>query len=150
MRTDEPGKTFDGTANATSDGMTLSNAERASIILHEYDGLRAALRSRNSETFQVIAVVGGLFVYALGRDILDGRAWLAVIAAAVLVASAYAWLQYDTSRMARRLRQIEEQVNALAGTELLQWERRWGWGAKSYGLEPIPKALADAQARDDG
>ena len=129
----------------------LAAKDQIEILLREYDTLRAEIIARTTAGSQLVAVAAILFTALLTvmatRSAPSGtseRSWLSSHAGgafwsclSVLVAfvCVFTWLAHrEINIIAERLQRIEQQVNGLAGTDLLEWETKWG--AKSTGWFP--------------
>ena len=110
---------------------SIKDFQKAQILLHEYNTLRAEVLSRYVAQFQSggvasIVLLGiftlfaniGFSFWFLGLVVLD----LALFGAVLI------WIDIDIAKAAGRLREIETQVNALAGETLLRWENQYGLG----------------------
>jgi hypothetical protein len=133
-------------------GTALAAKDQIEILLKEYDTLCAEILVRTTGGYQLIVVGAILFTALLtvmatrsapsSSDI--GRSWLSLhtrtafwVCLCVLIAfgCVFSWaFRRDINIIAERLQRIEHQVNGLAGTDLLEWETKWG--AKSTGWFP--------------
>jgi len=101
------------------------------ILLHEYATLRSEILTRTSNLYQLIAVGAALFVWVMGQP-LSVRFWVALVATLVVLAS-FCWLiTRDIHKAAKRLRELEKDINCRAGETLLVWETRWGGAVTGY------------------
>ena len=110
----------------------LTERDKIQVLLHEYDTLRTEGIYRNSAMFQLIGVGALLFCLLMQQGIT--YRWfvsLAVFLAVMFVFSYF--LGSDITRSARRVRELERDINARAGEELLVWENRWSRGATGIG-----------------
>ena len=110
------------------------------ILFKEYDTLRAEAQVRTSGGFQLITIAALAVTVLLGwaSPRSDGAVWVALIGIFAL-AAAFIWYQRHASNLlAWRLRQIESEINRLAGAEILQWESKWS-GAIRGRLKGIPR-----------
>lgn len=102
--------------------------QKITILLAEYGTLRAEILQRNS------ALSSGLMV---GLPAISGivplfaqsipRAVLAFVFFVVVLIAAYRIILFDILRLARRVRQIEAEVNERANEKLLVWETEQGF-----------------------
>jgi ATP/ADP translocase len=99
--------------------------DKIQVLLHEYAGLRTELIHRQNNAYQLVAVVGALFVW-LSSHAIDARFWITLALATPLVCLLGWMLARDTYKAAKRIREIESQVNGFFGEELMVWETRWG------------------------
>jgi hypothetical protein len=127
----------------------FSEEERVKVLLHEYATLRNEILTRTTHLYQLIAVGTVLFVWIMGQP-LTARSWVVLGVGVFLIAFFYRLISRDIEKAARRLRELEEDINHRAGETLLVWERKWGgavvghWGrGKPYGdfREPILRIL---------
>jgi hypothetical protein len=108
----------------------FSNKEYIAILFKEYDTLRAELISRTVGGFQLISIIAVLSTALLawggshpGSKVLWGGIGVLCVAAGLFFYIAYR----DTNLLARRIREIESEINGLAGDrELLKWETHFG------------------------
>ena len=113
---------------------------KISILLHEYDTLRAELIQRHSALLQAIgvfaAVLVGLTVVLFTKvpfTLFDSLFNTLVIGVLIAIPSEVFFLtvlaiNHDVERAARRVREIETAVNDLVGEKLLKWESKSGYG----------------------
>lgn len=107
----------------------LSNRDRIDVLLEEYRALNGLLTFRMTAMDRRLPVAGGLFALLLGTmSSLSGetRLWLLLTLPLGLM-----WLVITTANHAkskedhlRRIDEIERQVNALAGEELMAFQSR--------------------------
>ena len=96
------------------------------VLLAEYSGLRNEIVQREGHAHQAIAVIGVVFLWLVKRGAADRPFWTA-FAVLLLFGALEAWfITRDMYNAAARVCEIEEQVNAMGGEELLVWERKWG------------------------
>ena len=95
------------------------------VLLQEYGGLRTEIVHRTNNMYQLIAVgavvlgfvLSGTNAYRIAIDVAIGAPALKY----------FHWLiTRDIRKAARRLREIEKDVNARAGENLLVWETYFG------------------------
>jgi tetrahydromethanopterin S-methyltransferase subunit G len=110
---------------------SIKEFQKVQIILHEYNTLRAEVLSRYVAQFQAggvasIVLLGVFSLFAnqgfsywyVGIGVLDG----------LLLGAVLFWIDIDIAKAAGRLREIETQVNTVAGETLLRWENKYGLG----------------------
>lgn len=103
----------------------LSEKDKIQILSQEYSTLRAEIVSRVNFPFQMAALVGVLLTFILTRPV-DKRFWLAALIGVIgLIGVGFAVVR-DIKRLARRVAELEAEINRRAGEELLVWESRWG------------------------
>jgi hypothetical protein len=107
-------------------GGNLTNSEKINVLLKEYDGLRAEIRSRGDNQFSLLGFAGLVLTWLFSHPAGLKLRWeIAILAPPVLLM--YFLLLQAIKRCANRLIVIEAQINALAGEHLLEWEIRWGY-----------------------
>jgi hypothetical protein len=112
---------------------SIKDFQKIQILLHEYNTLRAEVLSRYSAQFQsstvAVGALIGLMVAASNPGV--GFNWLIIlllIATGPIYGGVLFWIDIDIAKAAKRLREIETQVNSLAGETLLRWENKYGLG----------------------
>ena len=106
------------------------------VLFKEYDTLRAEIISRTNNAVQLgtaFAALGfGILTWSVSRSnitTLQGIITLGgvILALSVVYVILNQWLiQLDINNAAARLRELESEINALCGLELLKWETHWG------------------------
>ena len=106
----------------------MGNGEKSSspngtidAVLHEYDALRAEIVARSDARFQLIGYLG-IAATLLGTQIGgEARGWLIGIA---LAGFGLIWLRFGflIRACAKRVREIEDEVNDKLATTVLKWE----------------------------
>lgn len=95
------------------------------VLLQEYGGLRNEIVHRTNNMYQLFAVGAGLLGFVLaGTDAY--RIAIAVVIGAPVIKYFHWLITRDIRKAARRLREIEKDVNARAGETLLVWETYFG------------------------
>jgi hypothetical protein len=119
-----------------------NQALKIEVLLHEYDTLRQEVMSRYSAQFQTIGAIGVIFAALIaamvtGLGVVPGL-WL-IACGFVAFWALFLWADADISRLAKRLIELEKDVNTRAGETLLVWEssRSWGGGL----MQIISRAL---------
>ena len=105
----------------------LTHAEKIQILMAEYNTLRAEVIQKSNSTFQifgvaitaVVAISGIVATYA----IIAGFS-IFIILIVVLLAT-YRSIEFSMLTFGNRLREIEREVNQLAGAKLLKWETEY-------------------------
>jgi hypothetical protein len=132
--------------------MPFSEEEKVRVLLNEYNTLRSELIARTGQGFQVL----GLSVTAL--SILAAQPMnfktISVFIAILALAGFAAWFTLrDITKGATRIRELELDVNARAGEDLLIWENLWGgwvtgfWGtAKPHPRQKLKSKAAPARS----
>jgi hypothetical protein len=105
---------------------------KTTILFKEYDTLRAELIARSTHWYQLggiaIAVIGWLVARPFDKPTIIALPVVMILGAFFAVT-----LARDVYFLANRLRELEAEINMIAGSELLKWETRYGGTAsKSY------------------
>jgi hypothetical protein len=116
----------------------LTQKDRITILLAEYSTLRAEIVSRISVAIQIAAATLLTITFILQQRLSEWRwPWWAALGVIALGTLTFAILNNrDLGRCARRIRQIEHEINSRAGEHLLVWEQIWGGARK--GLAKLP------------
>jgi hypothetical protein len=132
--------------NKDSEHLTEEDKIKIQILLEEYNTLRAELISNGNKGFQILALGGALFVLILSRPI-DTRFWIAITAGLIVVSCTTFAVMRDIRKMAKRVAELEHDINQRAGEELLVWERRWGSAATGFVVHraPLPSSCDTQQ-----
>ena len=122
----------------------LSNKEKIDVLLHEYTTLRNEILNNQNHLFQLFAICGAVFIWIMVHP-LDRRFWLAVAVAVPALCYGLWVIRRDVDKAAKRIRQLEKAINALAGDELLVWETHWGGAVTGYWgrARPLPFASSE-------
>jgi hypothetical protein len=107
--------------------MSVTNPEpyeqkdKVTILLHEYNMLRAEILTRTTHGFQLIPVYAALFVWIM-QAWPGVRFWLSVaVAVGTLVFAS--WITFaNIDRCVKRVLELEKDINTHAGENLLVWE----------------------------
>src|SRR3984893_7165521 len=105
------------------------------ILLAEYNTLRAEIIQRGSWQIQMWSVAGTVTVALLGFAVVYGAIWqsiLLLLFAISLFAGGILYNDQDIRFIAARVRELELEINQLAGRELLVWEGRSGLAVIGY------------------
>ena len=112
----------------------LNEAGRIGVLFKEYDTLRTEIQACVSRQYGLLALTAGALYFVMSRpdSALFGVS-LGILVLAVVVSMAYALVEINTRRCAERVREIEQEINRLAGGEpLLEWESTRGVGAVGF------------------
>ena len=116
---------------------TFSPKEKIEILFKEYDTLRAEIIGRTAGGYQLIAILAIIFAAILGWRSPHGPDQMFWVAIGVLVGSAIVfgwWAHRDINMIARRISDIELQINEFSGQTLLIWETQLGGMAGGWAL----------------
>ena len=112
----------------------MEEKEKINILLKEYDTLRAEILQRLSSRFAFLGLFGavGADGFFVAGDISIFQKFVLFLTALFLFA---VWMQLGTviARCAKRVAEIEEFVNQIAGEKLLRWESEQ-LGSKTFHL----------------
>lgn len=111
--------------------MVFSEEEKVKILLQEYASLRSEILARTTHMYQLRAAGTVLFVWIMGQPV-SVRFWIALVAAGIVVSFFFWLISRDIDKAARRLRELEKDINCRAGETLLVWETRWGGAVVGY------------------
>lgn len=95
---------------------------RIEILFKDYDTLRAEILARIASAFGLWSVAGGAVAVWAATQSSGWSSRCAAVIAIFILGSLWAFNECATRRCARRVAQIEDQINGLSGHELLQWE----------------------------
>jgi F0F1-type ATP synthase assembly protein I len=101
------------------------------ILFKEYDTLRNEIVTRTNNGYQLVAISGALAAGLIGwfsQHYFDRTFWLLLSVFAFVILVAAVLLIVDLRRLSLRLQELESEINKLAGTDLLKWERLHGGG----------------------
>lgn len=110
--------------------------EHMEILFKEYDTLRAEVISRSNNAYQLVSVgvaTGGALLAWFGSHGVNRAFWLLLGMAAIAFGALVIALAHDVKVVAMHLRDLESEINKLAGATLLQWETKRGAGATVFG-----------------
>lgn len=101
------------------------------MLFKEYEALRSGILGRTNNGYQLWGIGAALLTFLISRP-LDWKFWT-LMGLFVAVFSLFSWTTVrDIKKAAERLRELENDINKLAGDELLQWETRWGSGVTGF------------------
>jgi hypothetical protein len=110
--------------------MGLTNDAKIQILLKEYDALRAEIISRTSNRFSSLGILAAVVAFSASQQNVL-LAWIVGGAVGLLLFGVWLRLGYLIGRCSAQIANVEEQINALAGDDLLTWESRavlqWVW-----------------------
>jgi len=100
----------------------IDNFQKISILLKEYDTLRAEILATNNNRNQFITIIFGAIAFGANRTI-DLTFWIysAVVLVGVCLFGGLLW--NDVRKLSGRISELEQDINELAGGKhLLKWE----------------------------
>jgi hypothetical protein len=112
----------------------LTQSQKISVLLAEYDTLRTEVMAARASVVQAIglaaAVTMGVIGFAFSTSFSGPRwvPWFIGTLALLYVCASCAWNEINTRKFTKRLRAIEEDINMRAKEPLLRWETEQGWG----------------------
>lgn len=124
-----------------------ANRQKIDILFREWDSLREEIIHRTNNGFALLGVAGLVLTWLLSRNY-DLKFWLMLGSFATIAFGAAKFCFVQIRRCGIRKHEIEQQINSLAGDELLVWEDRWGYaktGHHPISDRPTLKAAAPAQ-----
>jgi sulfite exporter TauE/SafE len=105
--------------------------EPISILFKEYDALRTEVLGRTSHGHKIGAIGAVVLTWLLARPI-DAKFWMILVAVSIVFLTA-AWMTFrDINKASAKLKELEQEINSLAGARLLQWESYWGSATMGY------------------
>jgi hypothetical protein len=110
--------------------------QKIQVLFKEYEALRSSILGRTNNGYQLWGIGAALLTFLMSRPA-DFRFWL-LISLFVVIFSLFSFITVlEIEKAAKRLREVEANINGLAGDELLQWETRRGSGLKGFlGINP--------------
>jgi hypothetical protein len=110
---------------------TLEKRDRILVLLAEYNTLRTECQHRLTLLMQwtgiAITVIVGLLGFAISNVQLSGLYYLTG-AVFFLYAVLVIVIGINVAQLAKRVRELEKQINDVAGERLLRWETDYAWG----------------------
>ena len=103
----------------------IGQKERIQILLAEYTSLRSETNARISSAYNVTGIGTALVVFVIQQS-LGPAFWIGLVMALAGVIYCSRTLAYDMVNAARRVREIELDINKRAGEKLLIWETERG------------------------
>lgn len=132
----------------TKNNSQISTVEKIQILLHEYDTLRSEILARSGHMYQIVTLCGALFVLIISLTPLGIKFWF-TLGAAIIVVIIFSWLiSRDIGKAAKRLREIENHINMVAGDKILAWESHWGGAVTGYFGRALPKLSESASMEE--
>jgi hypothetical protein len=113
--------------------------DHVEILFKEYDTLRAEIIARQSGGFQLVIIGGAVFTWfgqrATGQKFWIGMATLVIVSCFLVFRAVQ-----DINLIAKRVGEIEQEINRLAGATLLKWESRLGSQRTGWIIRRKPKS----------
>jgi hypothetical protein len=113
----------------------LDDAEKVRILLAEYSSLRTEIIGRITNLYQVVGFGSVLAALILQQEFQGNKFWslFVVLIAGILISGRF--LAFDMRRSAKRVRELEKEINMRSGEKLLVWESELGGLNASYWRE---------------
>ena len=110
---------------------TFSSKEQIVVRLKEYDTLRAEIATRTAGIYQAVGISATvaifLFTWWSSSTLNFGLSFWVAVGLFALTSIVFALsTRRDINKIARRIADIEAEVNRLSGATLLEWESRFG------------------------
>jgi hypothetical protein len=109
----------------------IGQKEKIQILLAEYASLRSEINARISSSYTVTGIGTALVIFVIQQP-LGPAFWIGLFMIVVGVMYCGRLLGYDATNAARRVRQIELDINNRVGERLLVWETERGGLNASY------------------
>jgi hypothetical protein len=100
--------------------------QRIEILFKEYDALRTEIIARTGNIYQLVSIGGGLLAGLLAWHHLlksDLALWLLLLLVVPGIL-AFVLTLVDLNRASGRLQELEQEINEMAGADLLKCEKR--------------------------
>lgn len=113
----------------------ISKDTKIEVLLAEWESLRTEAMQRDTSLNQVLLYGGGAIVAIAGYLATTTTFFLGLVLLLLgicLVFFAFKMVEYDVRHLSARLRDVEAQVNGLAGEDLLKWETTRGLLTEGY------------------
>jgi hypothetical protein len=111
--------------------VAADNRLRIDILFKEYETLRAEIISQIGHMYTLLTVGAATVVGVVAWFVTDATArrymWFLPIVLGVLGVvfwGLYRFAMHNVANAARHIQRLERRINALAGDDLLEWERR--------------------------
>jgi hypothetical protein len=98
--------------------------DKIEILFKEYDALRAEVLNRTNNLYQLIAVAVLILTWSLSQGMSFELVLCVPIFAGIFMFLAWAAFR-DIGISGTRLRELEDEINETAGSELLKWEKHF-------------------------
>jgi hypothetical protein len=103
------------------------------VLLAEYNTLRAEVLAARNNVGQGAGIFSAAIManFAFGFSAASKNSAIPIIIGILAVAyfaCLFAWNENNTISVTKRIRELEAQINGLAGERLLLWETVHGWG----------------------
>ena len=120
----------------------FSEEEKVKILLQEYASLRSEILIRTSNLYQLLAFCCALFTWIMAHHRSD-YFWVALFSVLLVFLFFFRLISRDIDKAAKRLRELEQDINLRAGETLLVWETRWGGAVAGYWGHGTPLPRTD-------
>jgi len=110
--------------------------EKMQILFKEYDTLRQEIVGRLNGGRQLVAIgvagMAGVITFLGPAHRRDAIFWGLLCGLGTVLGVLFWSTHHSIARVGTRLREIEAEINALAGEDLLKWETRFGGGLSKW------------------
>jgi hypothetical protein len=116
--------------------------QKVPILLAEYNTLRAEVLAARGNAGQAAGIFSATFMANIAFANSSANTgpwwvpWAIGAAIAVYFCVLIGWNEKNTRGFTHRLREIEPEINDLAGDRLLVWETDYGWGGMFWKTNP--------------
>jgi hypothetical protein len=115
--------------------------EKLPMLLAEYNTLRQEVIAARTSVAQgagifSAAIIGAiLFGFSSGRSNPEFAIMIGIVAV-VYICALVVWNEKVTTSLTRRLRELESEMNGIAGERVMLWETIHGWGNLFFNSNP--------------
>jgi len=99
---------------------SLKATDRITILLKEYDTLRAEMTARINSRFAFLGLTMGIAALVWSRD--RAPSTMVMLGLAAILLAVWFYLGQLLYRLRVAIAHVENEINKLAGTQLLTWE----------------------------
>lgn len=114
--------------------------EKVAVLLAEYNTLRQEVMAARANLGQAIGIFSAAMMtnltLALGFAKDSATPWIVMIFGVLYFLFLWIWNEKNTDSFTRRLRELEREINSVAGEPLMLWETIHGWGKIFWKTNP--------------